>query len=83
MPSKISRDLIRCKVKTTPGSRKELWKQNGEHTYEAFVQEPAQNGLANRRVKLLVARAYGVPVNQVSLSTGHSSRSKTFVVTMR
>jgi len=74
-------DLV-VRVKATPGASKEIIEKIGEHQFEMFVREPAVNNMANRRMRVLVADAYKVPLQNVRLATGHRSRHKTFHVTM-
>lgn len=68
------------RVKVTPGSRSEQVDETGEHTFDMYVREPAQAGLATGRVRALVARHYGVALGDVKLQTGAQSRQKTFMV---
>lgn len=51
--------------------------------WNIYVREPAQNNLANFRVRELIARAYGVRVEDVEIRTGHRSPKKRLSVTIR
>jgi uncharacterized protein YggU (UPF0235/DUF167 family) len=44
------------------------------------VKEPAERGLANKRVRQLVAEHLQVPLAKVRLLSGHQSPSKVFVI---
>jgi len=70
------------RVLTFPGVKKEKFVVVDQDAFEAYVREPAQNNLANLRVRELIAGHYGVPVSQVTIRTGHRSRKKTLVVTL-
>ncbi len=72
--------MITVKVKVTPAARREHVEEMGKHVLSIFVREPAQRGLATARVKVLVARHYGIAISEVRLATGGQSRSKTFYV---
>jgi uncharacterized protein YggU (UPF0235/DUF167 family) len=71
--------MQRVKVKVTPAARREHVAMEGD-ILAICVREPAQNGLATARVKVLVARHFGVDVSKVRLQTGVQSRTKTFFI---
>ncbi|MBI3632464.1 MAG: DUF167 domain-containing protein [Candidatus Vogelbacteria bacterium] len=66
------------KVKVTPGSKKELFLKIKGVYFEVSVREKAERNMANKRVKELLASHFGLPVNGVSLISGHHSRNKIF-----
>lgn len=70
------------RVKVTPGARREQVESLAEFVLKVAVREPAQNNVANGRVKELVARAYAVPLSQVRLLTGARSSSKLYEVAL-
>ena len=67
-------------VKVRAGAKKENIKKIKGDRYEITVKEPAKNGVANRRIKEIIADLAGVPSNSVRLTKGGKSPSKTFVV---
>lgn len=71
--------MQRVKVKVTPGARKEVISVAAD-VLTVFVREPARNGLATARVKVLIARHFSVDVSKVRLQTGAQSRTKTFII---
>lgn len=46
--------IVQVRVKVTPGASKEVFRQTGAREFEAYVREPAQKNMANRRVLSLV-----------------------------
>ncbi len=73
--------MHRVKVKVTPAARREHVAVAGD-ILTIFVREPAKNGLATARVKVLLARHFGVDVSKAHLQTGVQSRTKTFFIDM-
>ncbi|PIR86290.1 hypothetical protein COU13_01770 [Candidatus Kaiserbacteria bacterium CG10_big_fil_rev_8_21_14_0_10_43_70] len=71
-----SQTTTSVRVKVTPGASKEVFTKVGENSFEAFVREPAQKNMANRRVCELVAIYYGAPPEAARIKTGHRSRNK-------
>lgn len=68
------------RVQVQPESRKESLIQTDEKTYTISVREPAQQGLANNRVKELLARELGVSLQDIRLISGHRSPRKIFTI---
>jgi len=66
------------RVQVKPGSRKESVIQTDEKTYSISVKEPASQGLANDRVKQLIAEELGVKIQKIRLISGHRSPRKIF-----
>ncbi len=66
------------RVQVKPDSRKESLSQTDEKTYSISVKEPAKQGLANDRVKELLARELGVKIQKIRLVSGHRSPRKIF-----
>ncbi len=64
------------KVVVYPGVKKEVVKEIGEARFEIRVKEPAEQNLANSRVRQLMAKQYQVPVSQVRMISGHHSSRK-------
>lgn len=68
------------KVRVTAGAKREVLRKKSDDHLEVSVIEPAERNLANRRVALIVAAHYGVPVGKVRIISGHRSPSKIFSV---
>ncbi len=69
------------RVAVYPGAKKEKVTELGENRLELMVKEPAERNLANERVRVLVARTYGVEVNQVRMISGHQGQRKILSIT--
>lgn len=63
------------KVFVTPDAKKEKVEEKGDSLLIS-VREPAEQNLANDRVRELVALRLGVSTGKVRILTGHHSRSK-------
>lgn len=61
-----------------PSSKRESVQRLSEESYEIRVREPAERGLANQRIREVLADFIGVPLPSVRLISGHTSRSKIF-----
>lgn len=70
------------KVHVYPQMKKERVTKLKEHTYEIVVKEPAERNLANKRVRTLIAREYGITDKDVRIVTGHHSPSKVLELTL-
>lgn len=65
------------KVTVSAGSKKEKIEEKGDRL-SLFVKHPAERGLANDRVRELLAERFGVLKSQVRLVSGHQKPSKIF-----
>lgn len=63
-----------------PGARREHVTKVDDTTFNISVREPAERNMANKRIREILARELGVPVNQVSMLTGHRSSSKMYSI---
>jgi len=72
---------ITAVVRAFAGAKKEKVIKINENDFEIYVREPAQNNLANKRIKFLLAVEYGVLQKEVQILTGHKSPKKKFVIT--
>jgi len=64
------------KIKVIAGAKKEkVIKKNDDH-FEMSVKEPAERGLANKRVTELVREYFKVYNGDVRIVSGHHSPSK-------
>lgn len=70
------------RVNAYPESRKERFVavKGKDHTFDAFVKEPAERNMANVRIRLLLAENYNVPLGKVRMITGHHSPTKIFTI---
>jgi uncharacterized protein YggU (UPF0235/DUF167 family) len=64
------------KVDVFPKHKKEQIKVIKEDWLEICVKEPAEQNLANYRVREIVARQYGVKTTETRIIAGHQSRRK-------
>ena len=67
---------IRVQVK--PGAKKESVLRTDDKTYSIAVKEPAEQNLANLRVRQIVAEEFGVALGKVRMISGHRSPRKIF-----
>ncbi len=68
------------KVKTHPGSKKPTIIKKDEDSFEVYVKEKAERGLANRAVVAALAVYFKVPAGKVRLIKGAKSRNKIFEI---
>lgn len=66
------------RVRVTPDAKRESFIQVDEKTFSAAVKEPAEQNLANTRVKELVAAHFRMAVGKIQMIAGHRSRQKVF-----
>jgi len=65
-------------VKVVPKSSKARVEAAGKSAYKVWVHSAPEKGLANKEVRKLLARHFGVPASSVVLIKGEHSRIKTF-----
>ncbi len=68
------------RVHAIPKARKEQVMKEGESTYYISVKEPAEQNMANKRIRTILAEQLGVSEGRVRLLTGHHSSSKMYSV---
>ncbi len=66
------------KAEVHPGAKKEVIKTIGQHRYEIWVKNPAEQNLANLRVREIIADQYETTVGLVRIISGHHSSRKIF-----
>lgn len=66
------------KVNVIPDSKKEVISKISDDKFEMFIKEPAQDGLANKRV-LEILRQY-FPNKSIKIVAGHHWPNKLFIV---
>lgn len=67
-------------VKVSAGVKTEKMEEVSPDHFKIRVQEPPEKGRANERVLELVAEYFNVPISNVTLKHGVSSRMKTILV---
>jgi uncharacterized protein len=68
------------RVEARPGAKRESVIETGDRTYTVAVKEPAERGLANKRIREIVAEFLGVPAGKLKLVSGHRSPRKIYSV---
>lgn len=68
------------KIKTHPNSKKEKIIQKAEDSFEVYVKEKAERGLANKAVIKVLSSYFKVPAGKFKLIKGAKSRNKIFEV---
>lgn len=68
------------KVLAAAGAKKESVEKLSETSFEIAVREPAERNLANRRIAVLIAQYFNVPVGSVRIINGHHSQNKMFSI---
>lgn len=70
------------KVKTFPGSKNVKVVKKSDDSFDIFVKEKAERGLANRAVVLTLSAYFKVPAGRVRLIRGAKSRKKIFEINL-
>jgi uncharacterized protein YggU (UPF0235/DUF167 family) len=68
------------RVHAVPGARKETVTKESDTVFYIAVKEPAEQNLANKRVREILAQEFDVTTAQVRMLTGHHSRSKMYSI---
>lgn len=66
------------KVKAFPNSKEESVNQIGDDAFEVKVREKPVRGLANARIRQLLALHFGIMENKVRLVSGFTRPNKVF-----
>ena len=72
---------MHIRVNARPGAKKELVERLSADKYDISVREPAERGMANGRIRTLLARELGLPESSVRMISGHQGTHKIFSVT--
>ncbi len=64
------------RVRVNPSAKKERVVRVSEREFEISVKEPAEQNMANGRVRELIAHALGSSIGKVRIVTGHRSPTK-------
>jgi uncharacterized protein YggU (UPF0235/DUF167 family) len=67
-------------VHVTPGARRERVTKKDETEFQIEVKEPKERNLANKRIREILVKEFGVDSGQIRMLTGHRSPSKIFSV---
>ncbi len=68
------------KVKAFPGSNKEKIIKKTEDSFEIYVKEKPERGLANKAIVIYLAKHFKEPVNKFKLIRGARGKSKIFSI---
>jgi uncharacterized protein YggU (UPF0235/DUF167 family) len=67
-------------VKAFPSSPREVIETVGEHRYRIFIRQPAEQGMANTRIKQILGGLYDKNPDAFQLVAGSTGMSKVFKV---
>jgi len=68
------------KVKVFPRTKKEKIVKKEKDSFEVFVREKPEKGLANQRVKEILASYFNLSENRLKLIKGGKSKNKIFEI---
>lgn len=68
------------RVEARPNSRKESILQSDEKTYTVSVKEPAEQNMANKRIREMLAEHLEIPIGKIKMISGHRSSRKIFTI---
>ena len=71
---------MHLKVKTHPGSKKPKIIKKAEDSFEIYVKQKAERGLANKAVVKTLSLYLKVPAGKLRLVKGAKSRNKIFEI---
>lgn len=72
--------MLYIKVIVTANAKKEKFFQKNEDHFEISVKEKAENNLANKKVREILALFYKVSLGKVRIANGHHHSHKLLVV---
>jgi len=72
--------ITHLKIKTFPDSKKPRIIKKSEDSFEVYVREKAERGLANRAATVALAAYLKVPARKLRLVKGAKSRNKIFKI---
>jgi uncharacterized protein YggU (UPF0235/DUF167 family) len=67
---------VYVKVRAHPGAKRERVVEKPDGSLEVWTREPAERGLANRRILQIVRERAGSPPGGAAIVSGHTSPSK-------
>jgi len=71
---------MHLKIKTHPGSKKLKLIKKAEYSFEIYVKQKAERGLANKAVVKTLSLYLKVPAGKLRLVKGAKSRNKIFEI---
>ena len=71
---------MHLKIKTHPGSKKPKIIKKAEDSFEIYVKQKAERGLANKAVVKTLSLYLKVPAGKLRLVKGAKSRNKIFEI---
>ncbi len=72
--------LKHIKIKVHPDSKEESIVSLKEDVFEVYLREPAEEGLANKRLMTLISENITPKPKRIRIVSGHLSHSKTIEV---
>ena len=63
-------------VKVRPWAKEEKIEKVDENQFEVWVKEPPVKGQANKAVCRVVADFFNLPISNVQIAAGHTSKNK-------
>lgn len=67
-------------VKAFPASPKEFIETVGQHRYRIFIRQPAEQNMANTRIKQILGEIYNKNPDAFQIVSGSTGMSKVFRV---
>ncbi len=64
------------KIKVFPDQSNEEVIKNDDGSYDVYLREPAQRGMANRRLLTVLSESIFPKPKQIKIVSGHTSHSK-------
>ncbi len=68
------------KVKVYPETKKEKLVKKSDDSYDVYVKDKAERGMANRRVAEIIANHFGVVAGKIKLIKGGNRRNKIYEI---
>ena len=68
------------KIRVFPKAKEEKIIKKEKDSFEVFVREKPERGLANQRVKEILAFYFNLPENKIKLIKGGKSKNKIFEI---
>jgi len=71
---------MHLKIKTHPGSKKLKLIKKAEDSFEVYVKEKAERGLANKAIRSALSLYFKIPLVKVRLIRGAKTTNKIFQI---
>lgn len=72
--------IMLVKVKVYPETKKEKLVKKSDDSYDVYVKDKAERGMANRRVAEIIANHFGVVAGKIKLIKGGNRRNKIYEI---